>query len=71
MPKQNTLEEIAEAVSSIAKTVKSLRKGPLNEKALLLLIQHATVGKPSQRLIQAVLDGMETLDEQYLSEFEI
>jgi hypothetical protein len=69
-------EVIAEAIIAISEGVKKLRAGKLNDKALVLLIQHAAPTVPGKRgyskaplsakTIKAVLDGMEGLQEQYL-----
>lgn len=68
------VEILASSIRAIAAAVKKLRKGPLDEKALLLLIHQNTkaVGpkfnkhKPSITEIKAVLDSMESLAHQYL-----
>jgi len=68
------IEVMAESIRSISEGIKKLRHGPLNERALLLLIQHsaAMVGAPltrnrvGQSTIKAVLDGIEDLESTYL-----
>lgn len=66
-------EVIAEAIVSISQGIKKLLAGPLNEKALLLLITHTcpqwgrypkrSVG---QREVKAVLEGIQSLEKQFL-----
>lgn len=68
------IQVIADSIVAISDGVKKLRSGPLNERALLLLIQHAapTVGGRGRytaigvKEIKAVLDGMESLEETFL-----
>lgn len=66
------VEVIAKAVADISVGIKKLRAGPLNDKALLLLIQHAT---PTQAysgarigvgVIKDVLEGIESLEKIYI-----
>lgn len=62
------VEIIANSLVSMADGIKALRAGPLNERALLLLIQHAmpATDRPSTKLIKGVLDGVEALKRTYL-----
>lgn len=68
------VEIIASSIRSIAAGIKALRAGPLNEKTLRLLIQHASpyIGakhmkkKISASEVGAVLDGMESLQRECL-----
>jgi hypothetical protein len=67
------VEVLAASIREIAQGVKKLREGPLNDKALVLLIQHNTrgcgsygSGKASTNDIRAVLESMETLEAAYL-----
>lgn len=65
------VEVLAQSIKDISAGIRKLREGPLNEKALLLLIQHATPSKGySGRIgigeIKNVLDGMESLERTYL-----
>jgi hypothetical protein len=60
------VEVIAAAIVAIYEGIKKLRAGPLNDRALLLLIQHATPGQVTAKQIRAVLNGIESLEEQYL-----
>jgi len=69
-----TIEVLAESIKSISDGINKLKGGSLNEKALILLIQHAApkIGSKYQkrslsaREIKAVLSGLESLKEQYL-----
>lgn len=65
---QVPVEIIATELSKIADGVAKLRSGPLNEKALLLLIQNAmpTTDRPTLKQIRAVLDAAESLKAQYV-----
>lgn len=65
------VEVLAESIKAISEGVRKLRAGPLNDKALLLLIHHASPGgyrtpRPSMHDIRAVLDGMDALEATYL-----
>ncbi len=67
------VEVLAASIKAIADGVKKLREGPMNEKALLLLIQHNTrgcgkygSGHASTGDIRAVLESMESLEAAYL-----
>lgn len=79
--KQNEKEEVpieilATSIRAIAAGVKVLRKGPLGEKALLLLIsencrahrgKHRTVkAKTAPATVKIVLDSLESLETTYL-----
>lgn len=57
-------EDIANALAEISDAVKRLRSGKLNDRAIVILISHAS-GQP-QTLVRAVLDGMEGLRGYYL-----
>lgn len=61
-------EIIASALVSISEGVAKLRSGRLNEKALLLLIQHAcpSQDRPSISTIRTVLDAVESLRSEYV-----
>lgn len=66
-----TLEVMAKAITDISEGIKKLRSGRLNEKALLLLIQHSAPTKNgSQRYglneIKDILSGIELLKITYL-----
>lgn len=69
-----TIEIIATSIKAIADGVRKLRQGPLNDRAIYLLIQNASpkVGgrygnqQVGMTEIRSVLEGMESLDRQYL-----
>lgn len=67
-----TTEVLAQSIREIAEGMRSLRRGRLNDKALVLLIHHAAKpatkygAKPSQSDVRIVLDAIESLDAQYL-----
>ena len=63
---------LANAIVAMAEGVRKLRAGPLNDKALTLLIQHAAP-KPNgykqpltAKQIRAVFDGIDALESEYL-----
>jgi hypothetical protein len=66
------LEVLATSIKDISEGIRKLNAGPLNEKALLLLIQHAapTRNRMGQRYgigeIKDILEGMENLEKTYL-----
>lgn len=68
------VEVLAESIKAIADGVKKLRAGPLNDRALFLLIQKASpmVGKGynrkpiTEKEVRAVIEGMESLESTYL-----
>lgn len=65
--KEVPTEVLSSAIVSIADGIKKLRSGRLNDRALFLLIQHASPGSNlSQRDIKAVLSGIESLERIYL-----
>lgn len=67
-------EVIAAAIVVISEGIKKLRAGRLNDKALVLLIQHAAPGKKNKfgskpvtsTEIRAVLEGLEGLQATFL-----
>ncbi|MDE2103460.1 MAG: hypothetical protein KGL39_39830 [Patescibacteria group bacterium] len=66
-------EVLAGAILAISVGLKQLRSGRLNDKALVLLIQHAapSFDKHSTRsvtvsMVKAVLEGIESLEATYL-----
>lgn len=66
-------EVLASSIEAIAAGVAKLRAGRLNDKALVLLIQHAapSVGRYPPRNItakevRAVMEGIESLEKTYL-----
>ena len=68
--KMTDIELLREQVEAISDAVKKLRSSGISEKALVLLIQHAspTCGprhdktKPKATVIRAVMQGMENLE---------
>lgn len=68
--KEVPVEVLAKEIERISKGIAVLRTGRLNDKALLLLIQHAAPTIGGKRLgtkeIKAVLEGVEDLTTVYL-----
>ena len=67
------VEILADAILVIAEGIKAMRAGRLNDRALVLLIQHASPtpkgmhSKPiSAKEVRAVLAGIENLEREYL-----
>lgn len=68
------VEVLAASIRSISDGIKKLRAGPLNDKAIVLLIQHAAphvggrsgYGQISTKEIRAVIEGMDALEATYL-----
>ena len=69
------VEIIAASIKAISEGMKKLRSGPLNDRALYLLIQHAAPnvngGRWSKsaltvKQIKAVFEGIESLEREYL-----
>lgn len=68
------VEIIAESIKAISDGIRRLRGGPLNDKAILLLIQHAAPNasrrynqnKVGLTEIRAVIEGIESLEATYL-----
>lgn len=63
-----TLEQIAEKIKAIQKSVEEIKSGDLNDSVIHLLISHNTSPKVGVRVVEAVLDSMETLEAKYLKE---
>lgn len=61
-----SIEVIAKNIRAIAEGVRCLRAGPLNDRALFLLIQHAAPISLGVREIKAVFEGIDALDATYL-----
>lgn len=62
--KNEPAEVIAGSIREISEGIRKLRAGRLNDKALLLLLSHASgIG---QRQVERVLDALKTLDSTYL-----
>lgn len=69
--KEVPTEVLAGAIKDISAGIRKLRNGSLNEKALLLLIQHsaptqANSARIPMTVISDVLDGIEGLEKQYI-----
>lgn len=72
--KEVPTEVIADAIVAMSAGIKNLRSGRLNDKALVLLIQHACEsyyinGKLiniSQRDVKIVLEAIEVLEARYI-----
>lgn len=70
------VEVLAESIKAISAGIKKLRQGPLQDDALYLLIQRATPKQRaksygvkthvSTRVIKAVIEGMESLEKEFL-----
>ena len=66
------VEVLATSIKAIAEGVRKLRAGPLNEKALVLLISHACpmlhnpYRRPNAKEVRAVIEGMDSLGAVYL-----
>lgn len=58
-------EVLAESIVKIGEAMDALKKSGLNEKAIIVLLNHKT--KVSQSDIRAVLDGMRQLRKWYCS----
>lgn len=73
---QVPVEVLATSIRAIAAGIKNLRKGPLGERALLLLISenctarnrrgNVTKASVSPKTIKIVMDSIETLQTAYL-----
>lgn len=59
-------EIIAGAIVAIADSIRKLRNGRLNERALLVLIKSAAGDTISQRDIKIVLNSIEDLERAFL-----
>jgi len=69
---ETTIEVLADSIKSMSDGIKKLRAGRLNDKALFLLIQHASTSpyrnglKVSITEIKSVLGGIADLERTYL-----
>lgn len=69
---ETTIDILADSIKSISDGMKKLRSGRLNQKALVLLIQHASPApnRDGKRIgsleIKSVLEGIESLEKTYL-----
>lgn len=62
-----TIECLTSEIKAISEGVRALRAGRLNDKALLLLIEHAmATPRPGKKAIQRVLDALGNLEATYL-----
>lgn len=61
---RETVQTIAETITNLADAVRGLSKGPLNKKALIVLLAHAS--QRSQAEVKNMLDAIESLDKNYL-----
>ncbi len=59
-------EVIAQSIKEIADGMRKLRAGQMNERALLLLIQHSTPSRIGVSAILEVLNALDSLDRSYL-----
>jgi hypothetical protein len=59
-------EILATEIVAISQGIKKLRATKLNEKALLILLQHAIPGTIAIKTIKAVIDGLGDLERQYV-----
>ena len=57
-------EQIASTITNLADAVEALLKGPLNRKALLVLLAHST--KLPQKQVSDVLIAIQDLRKDYL-----
>ncbi len=64
------VEVLAQSIANISTGVKKILDGPLNRKAVILLIQYAAPTHRGQKLaareIEAVLDGIQDLERTFL-----
>lgn len=61
---EDTVELMSTQIREISISMKKLREGKLNEKALLLLVANAS--GQAQWIVKAVMNGMESLEKQFL-----
>lgn len=59
------IEKIAGNIQSLAESVRSLLNGPLNRRALVILL--ATSARLHQNQVEAVLKALETMDKDWLN----
>lgn len=73
--KQVPIEVLADSIVQISQGIKKLRSGRLNDRALMLLIQHAAPNVSARsrlytplsiKAIKAVFEGIESLEATYL-----
>lgn len=61
---EHSAEVIAEHIAAIAESMKKMRAGKLNERAIVLLVS-ASSGV-NQSTVRSVLEALDTLDKKYL-----
>ncbi len=59
------LEKIAGNIQSLAESVRKLLDGPLNRRALVILL--ATSSGQSQVAVKAILESLETMEKDWLN----
>jgi len=62
---REAIEKIAGNIQSLAEAVRSLLSGPLNRRALIVLL--ASSSTLSQEKVKQVLDALERLDKDWLN----
>lgn len=62
---RETIETIAATLASLSKAVANLLDGPLNKKALILLLSASS--RCTQYQVEAVLKAVETLEADWLN----
>ena len=61
---REAVERIAGNIASLAKAVSSLLRGPLNKRALVILL--ASSSGQSQKAVEAVLKALDELEKDWL-----
>lgn len=64
--KDKNIETIAEEIKKVSDSIKALKNGPLEERAIIVLL-HDYTGLP-KNVIKKVLSGAEDLAQFYLKE---
>lgn len=62
-----TVEILASDIKTLSEGVNKLLSGRMNEKALLLLIEYACTPKVGKKQIKAVLNALQSLEQEYLN----
>lgn len=60
------VEVLAEHIQAISQGIRKLREGPLNDRCLFMLVQHAAPVQLGIGTIKAVFDGIDSLEHEYL-----
>lgn len=68
MKTEEKLEMVRDEIRKLTKAIRKFRDGPLNEKAILVLLSNVT--KLPQSTISKVLDGVEDLEDFFLKEVD-